>query len=148
MRVTCDQSSNRLPEALGQHLGFRLAKANQELQVRVETATSQFEITPRHFGLLLLLSEDGAMHQTAIAQGLRLDRTTVTYLVDDLEARGWVERGRDPNDRRAHAVHVTPSGETLLAELRPRAQTAEVEFLAPLSTQECDQLKALLARLI
>lgn len=137
-----------MPKALGQHLGFRLAKAHQELHLRLEQAIAQWQITPREFGLLLLLNDDGAMHQTAIAENLRLDRTTVTYLVDALEARDWIKRDRDPNDRRAHAVRITPAGKQALAELRPRAQAAEQEFMAALSIPECEQLRALLARLI
>lgn len=125
-----------------------LAKADQELQGRIEQVIAHLELVPRHFGVLVLLSESGALRQKTIAADLRLDRTTVTYLVDDLEARGWLERGCDPDDRRAHAVHLTPAGEDALADLRPRMRSAEGDFLAPLSTQECDQLRALLNRLI
>jgi DNA-binding MarR family transcriptional regulator len=41
---------------------------------------------------------------------LRIDRTTMVALLDDLEAKGYVARQRHPHDRRAFLVHPTDSG--------------------------------------
>lgn len=137
-----------LPPELCNHLGFVMAKAFQELHARYERETHSYGIVPRHLGVLLLTTRRGAMRQSEIADALRLDRTTVTYLVDDLETRGWVQRAPDPDDRRAHAVSVTQDGEKVLEELRPHVQAAEQGFLHPLSETEQNQLRALLARLV
>lgn len=137
-----------LPPELCTHLGFVLSKAYQELHARFDAETGSYGIVPRHLGVLLLVTRRGALRQSEIADALRLDRTTVTYLVDDLEARGWVERGRDPEDRRAHAVSATAEGERVLEELRPHVEAAERAFLEPLSAAESNQLRSLLARLV
>src|SRR5204862_8339718 len=39
--------------------------------------------------------------QLALAQHLGVDRTVMTYLIDDLEAAKLIERRPDPTDRRA-----------------------------------------------
>lgn len=137
-----------LPPELCNHLGFVMAKAFQELSARYARHTEGYGIAPRHLGVLLLTTRRGAMRQSEIADALRLDRTTVTYLVDDLETRGWVQRAPDPGDRRAHAVSATADGERVLEELRPVLQAAEAGFLNTLSANEQAQLRALLARLV
>lgn len=125
-----------------------MAKAFQELHVRYERQTEDYGIAPRHLGVLLMTTRRGAMRQSEIADALRLDRTTVTYLVDDLETRGWVQRATDPDDRRAHAVSATADGERVLEELRPLVQAAEQSFLKALSESEQADLRALLVRLV
>ena len=48
--------------------------------------------------------------QLALAQHLGIDRTVMTYLLDDLEAAGLIERRPDPADRRARRVVATRTG--------------------------------------
>jgi DNA-binding MarR family transcriptional regulator len=70
--------------------------------------------------------------QLALAQHLGIDRTVMTYLLDDLEAAGLIERRPDPADRRARRVVATEKGTTLLVELDQRLRAAEAHLLAPL----------------
>jgi DNA-binding MarR family transcriptional regulator len=56
----------------------------------------------------------------------------MTYLLDDLESAGLIERHPDPADRRARQVVATPLGIELLADLDDRLRSAEAHLLAPL----------------
>jgi DNA-binding MarR family transcriptional regulator len=56
--------------------------------------------------------------QLALALHLGVDRTVMTYLLDDLEAAGLIERRPDPADRRARQVVATRQGTKLLAASR------------------------------
>ena len=67
--------------------------------------------------------------------------------IDELEARGLVERRRNPQDRRAHALYITDEGRRTLKQGRKVARRAQEELLAPLSPQERRQLHELLLRL-
>jgi hypothetical protein len=69
----------------------------------------------------------------------------VVALVDDLE-RGLAERRRDPVDRRAYALYLTPPGRELLAELERAADEDEAELLTALDGSERSQLISLLQR--
>jgi hypothetical protein len=70
----------------------------------------------------------------------------VVALVDDLERRGLAERRRDPVDRRAYALYLTPPGRELLAELERAADEDEAELLTALDGSERSQLISLLQR--
>ena len=147
------RSADPLPEVrqplapeLCEHVGFMLGKARQELVFRIEELTAP--LTVKHFGSMVVLSRRGAMRQTELADALRLDRTTMMNIVDELEAAGYARRGADPDDRRAHAVKVTAKGKQWLDKLRPVAENIESAFLAPLTASEQETLRQLLLRLV
>ena len=71
----------------------------------------------------------------------------MTYLLDDLEAAGLVERRPDPTDRRARRVAPTPDGLALLCEVKATLRDVEDALLAPLDDQERVVLRGLLRRL-
>jgi DNA-binding MarR family transcriptional regulator len=137
-----------LPPELCQHLGFMLAKAHQEIFDRMSRVTAPTGLTPKHFGILVLLHRRGAMRQTDVADAVRVDRTTVMNLIDELEGAGFVKRGADPSDRRANAVKVTAKGTQWLEKLKPLAEEVERHFLEPLSAPEQHTLRELLIRLV
>jgi DNA-binding MarR family transcriptional regulator len=85
--------------------------------------------------------------QLALAQHLGVDRTAMTYLIDDLEAGGLVERRPDPADRRARRVALTDAGHARLRELRADLRRAEDRLLEPLHDEERTVLRTLLQRL-
>jgi DNA-binding MarR family transcriptional regulator len=84
-------------------------------------------------------------NQATIAQRLGIDRTVMTYLVDDLEKAGMVERRPDPADRRARQVVRTPVGEAELATASERIRAVEAAVLAGLSDDDAAVFRRLLA---
>jgi DNA-binding MarR family transcriptional regulator len=57
--------------------------------------------------------------QREISDHLGLDASDVVGVLDILEAAHMVQRQRDPNDRRRHAVVLTERGETAAATSPP-----------------------------
>jgi DNA-binding MarR family transcriptional regulator len=78
----------------------------------------------------------------ALAQHLGVDRTVMTYLLDDLEAAGLIERRPDPADRRARQIVATRQGNELLTTLNDRLRSAEAHLLAPLGAETRDTFRA------
>ena len=70
-------------------------------------------INRMHFGVLLTLQH----HQFTLSELSKLfslDPSTLVPVVDALERKGLVERGRDPKDRRRIPLHLTERGIHLL----------------------------------
>ena len=84
--------------------------------------------------------------QQALSNALGIHRSAVVALVDDLEHRGLAERRRDPVDRRAYTLYLTPAGRDLLADLERVADEREAELLSALDASERSQLISLLQR--
>jgi DNA-binding MarR family transcriptional regulator len=97
---------------------------------------------PRGYQVLSAAARGTVVSQLALAQQLGVDRTVMTYLLDDLEAGGWIQRIPDPADRRARRVVATKRGTELLVTLDHRLQAAEAHLLAPLDDQARQAFRA------
>jgi DNA-binding MarR family transcriptional regulator len=92
------------------------------------------------------LRDNDSCLQAGLAQMLMLDSNNCVLLLNDLDEHGYVERRRDPADRRRHIVEITPSGTAALAEGERRLEELEEEVLGNLSGAERRQLRDLLAK--
>ncbi|MEO3868744.1 MarR family winged helix-turn-helix transcriptional regulator [Nonomuraea sp. B12E4] len=70
--------------------------------------------------------------QSALAAFLGIDRTVMTYLIDDLVEAELVERRQSTVDRRARKIVVTPAGRRALAALERQVGEAEDALLGAL----------------
>ncbi|WP_156464667.1 MarR family winged helix-turn-helix transcriptional regulator [Aeromicrobium sp. Root495] len=113
---------------------------------RAREAVADVPGGPRGFQVLQLSQEQACTNQAGMAAALRLDRTVMTYLVDDLEKAGLIERQPDPADRRARRVVITESGRAALASARVAIREVERETISALDDAEAAQLRALLTK--
>ena len=84
--------------------------------------------------------------QLVLAAKVGVDRTVLTYLLDDLESRGLLTRRPNPRDRRARQVVLTPEGESRLAGIRERMAEEEDHLLSVLPPADALRLRSLLTQ--
>ena len=101
---------------------------------------------PRGYLVLVALAHGEPPTQLALARAVSLDRTVMTYLLDDLEAQQLVTRRPDPRDRRARLVLITDIGRSRLRLVRQSLAAAEARLLADLDGQDAETLRSLLSR--
>jgi DNA-binding MarR family transcriptional regulator len=101
---------------------------------------------PRGYQLPASAVQDPAANHGALAQKLGIDRTVLTYLIDDLEGVGLVERRPDPADRRSRRVVATDKGRAVLARRQEALRHAEQHLLGILG-QDGPMFRSLLQRL-
>jgi DNA-binding MarR family transcriptional regulator len=133
---------------LGEHAAHLLARAHFAARDLANQTLAPFGLEIRHFVALLVIADEGPMSQQALAGIVSCDRTTMVALMDELESPGYVERRRNPEDRRAYALEITSAGRELLSRASRAIATMEREFFAPLSESEEQELKRLLTLLI
>lgn len=92
-----------------------------------------------------LRANDSCLQQ-GLGQMLMLDPNNCVLLLNDLDKHGYVERKRDPSDRRRHLVEITPAGLRALEEAEAKLEALEGEVLVNLSAAERGQLHDLLAK--
>ena len=81
-----------------------------------------------------------------MADGVGVDDTTATRLVDRLEAMGVAERRSEPGDRRATTVGLTEAGEELVAGIAAQRQLFFCDVLAALEPDERAELVRLTSK--
>jgi DNA-binding MarR family transcriptional regulator len=95
---------------------------------------------------LQLLLEDGS-RMSELAERIGVAESTVTRLVDRLEAAGLVERRISPPDRRCVVAELTPAGRKLAVELDESRRQFLAELLAMLPAGDRRELVRLFAKL-
>ena len=84
-------------------------------------------LTQVQWRALALLSRNQGINQAGLAELLEVRPMTLARLVDRLEAAGWVERRRDPNDRRAVRLYLTGQAGPLIKQMEAcMAQTRKL----------------------
>jgi DNA-binding HxlR family transcriptional regulator len=78
----------------------------------------------------------GEQSQSDLAEALRVDRTNLVGLLNDLETADLIERRRSPQDRRRHTVSLTPAGTRRLAEVQNALAAAEQRVLSALDAEQ------------
>jgi DNA-binding MarR family transcriptional regulator len=98
----------------------------------------------KQFGTLCYIRDRGAVLQQDLGEALYMDPNNLVLLLNELEASGWIERRRDPDDRRRHIVGVTAAGERAIERAERSMESVEDEVLAGLTPKEREQLHRLL----
>ena len=105
-----------------------------------------FGITTSQARVFQRISPEGS-RQVDLAAATQLTKQSVGFLVDQLEASGYVERLPDPGDARARLVRITPRGAELVrvgARCVAEVEEAWTDLLGP---DDLAQLRRTLARL-
>jgi DNA-binding MarR family transcriptional regulator len=100
----------------------------------------------RQFWLLSFLADRESVGQHEVGEAFMLDANNVVLLLNEVEARGWVERRRDPEDRRRHVVFVTEEGREALARSEQARAAIEDDVLSLLDADERATLRSLLTK--
>ncbi|TQM37588.1 MarR family winged helix-turn-helix transcriptional regulator [Pseudonocardia cypriaca] len=134
------------PSNVESDLGWVLGTITRSYLRIAAQAVADLPGGPRGYQVLTSAARGDAGTQLAMAQHLGVDRTVMTYLLDDLEKAGLVERKPDPADRRARRVVLTEAGTARLCDVERRLRRVEEHVLGPLDPAERDTLRALLQR--
>ncbi len=127
-------------------LGWALGLLFRRYQQTAGQALGEVPGGPRGYQVLTLASQLGPRRQLSLAQELSIDRTVMTYLLDDLEAAALVERRADPADRRARLIAVTDAGESTIDRVKECLVSAEDLLLGALSESERVAFRSMLLR--
>jgi DNA-binding MarR family transcriptional regulator len=128
--------------ALADDLGWGLGMILRAYATAAHRAVADLPGGPRGYQVLSAAAQGAVGSQLALAQHLGVDRTVMTYLLDDLEAARLIERRPDPADRRARRIVATQLGTELLATLNDRLRAAEAHLLAPLDSEIRETFRA------
>ena len=124
-----------------------IMRVQQILQAGVDEALKPHGLTFARFEALVLLSfsQRGSLPMRMMGERLQLHPTSITNIVDRLEADGLAKRLPQPSDRRTTLVQLTDAGRERLAAATEAVTSIEFGFLG-LDATELDQLSGLLTK--
>jgi MarR family transcriptional regulator, lower aerobic nicotinate degradation pathway regulator len=143
---SAEATAQRLPESLTYWPGYLLAFIAERATDRFERELAPEGIRSRHASVLVVIDAEGPMSQRELGRRLRIDKSPMVGVVDDLERLGLAERRRDSSDRRVQAIHLTPKGRVALERVMQLAEIENARTFGVLDEDERAQLHDLLLR--
>ena len=133
---------NRAVKESLRDLGTQLSQLNTSVGSRLDLKATDL-------ACLDLISRYGPISPSALAKRAGLHPATMTGVLDRLERGGWIERGRDPSDRRGVVVQVARGRGAEILRLYlvdSGMNTAMDEILAGYDDEELELLIGFLRR--
>lgn len=125
-----------------------LRRVARQLSRRYEDALKPVDLTAGQFSILAALLREKPAPLTGVAEGLGMDRTTLTRNLRPLERRGLVSSMPCPDDHRVRALSLTPKGRGVLEQALPLWQAAQAEAQRKLEDSSWDDVRDRLDRLV
>ncbi|WP_267211290.1 MarR family winged helix-turn-helix transcriptional regulator [Chelatococcus asaccharovorans] len=125
---------------------FLLAQVGAHAAKLFAERMSEIDLTPAHAGIFRILSTSPGLTQKELAEALGTLPNRIVGMVDELEAKGLIERRVQEQDRRRHALHITEQGQAKMKALGETARRHQATLLAALSEEERAALTATLQR--
>jgi DNA-binding MarR family transcriptional regulator len=138
---------DRPPPALANYSGFLLNWVAARSRSRFAAGLAAEGLHLREFATLNIVAARPGLTQHDLAAAAEIDTSTLVATLDALERRGLAERRLLPEDRRKHAIHLTPEGEAALRRGRALAARLGDELFGALNAGERRHFEALLRKL-
>ncbi len=126
------------------NLGFLLGDVARLTRTSFDRRVMALGLTRSQWWLLTCIYRDQGLAQSELADVLEIGKVALGNLVDRLEAKGWVERKADPQDRRTKRIFLTAAAQPIIDSMRAPAQDLYEMLVAGLSKQQRESLVDLL----
>lgn len=133
------QGNKRDTAALNAYIN--LVRASETVLARAGEDLAAKGLTLAQFGALEALFHLGPMHQHELSEKLLRTGGNVTYVINNLERRGWVKRERVKADQRQIVVRLTTGGRELMRRILPGHVAAIVREFSRLTLDEQETLR-------
>jgi DNA-binding MarR family transcriptional regulator len=145
---TTDRGTAYFPRLTAERLDIALCRASAAVARAADVRAAEEGIGVGQHLVLQMLDVVGPSSQQTLSEELRIDRSVMVGVCDDLEEAGHVRRERNPRDRRSYAVTITDSGRRRLAEAQASIPAFLDDTFHALTPAERTQLSAILAKLL
>lgn len=128
------------------YIGYSITDVGRLMRTVFERRVRAVGLTRSQWMVVTRVYRRPGLSQSAIADILEIEKAPAGRLIERMEAKGWLERRDDANDRRINRLHLTAEGERLHAAIWPVAEATVDEALGELSADERRRLTRLMAR--
>lgn len=144
------------PEAIGEPdtlgaldgiVGFHIRLAHNAVYRHFTETFTDLNLTQKQVSVLWLIEDSHDIAQADLGRRLQIDRATIMAIVNRLERRGFITRGRSASDGRRQTLTLTREGAAALARARVAIADHEQWLKARFSKTEVTALIDMLKRI-
>jgi DNA-binding MarR family transcriptional regulator len=138
-----DEDIGEIQDILGFHIRLAYGAVYRHF---METFTD-LDLTQKQTSVLWLVDDHPDIAQTDLAHRLRMDRATTMAIVNRLQERKFIVRGKSLTDKRKQTLNLLPAGQKMLSVAKEAIRTHETWLKARFTDKEVAQLIEMLARI-
>jgi len=131
-----------------QSVGYLARYAHRAFAKALAGELTPHDILGAQWSVLRVLWEQEGLSQVDLAERMRVEKASLTSVLDAMERRKLIVRRRNSEDRRKVNINLTAHGRSLKAQLLPYGVSINRKATRGMSAGEIDQLRGLLARVI
>lgn len=132
---------------LSEIVGFHIRLAHGAVYRHFMETFAGLDLTQKQVAVLWLVDDDPGIAQTDLAQRLQMDRATVMAIVNRLQGRGYLVRGKSAGDKRRQTLSLTPPGQEALLAARNAIVDHENWLKSRFTRKEVERLVEMLSRI-
>jgi DNA-binding MarR family transcriptional regulator len=129
-------------------VGYLIKRVRMAMSSAIDRELVGHEISHDQLGILLLINTGRGATAAELSREMSCDTSSMTRMIDRLEAKGFVKRSRSEDDRRIVFIVLTPSGKSLADQLPDLIVRVMNRHMAGFSRAEVELLKSLLRRML
>jgi DNA-binding MarR family transcriptional regulator len=112
-----------------------------------EDSLKHLGMTWPQFGALVQLMRGDGITQRELSERLEADATTTMVVCDSLQRKGWLNRVKDPSDRRVNRLKLTDAGRNVFGEAYPLMLSGYRLFTEGITPEQIEQVTPILGEL-
>lgn len=132
---------------IGNIVGFHIRLAHGAVYRHFTETFQHVDLTQKQVSVLWLVDDHDDIAQTDLAKRMRMDRATTMAIVNRLQARGYLVRGKSKTDGRKQTLNLTEAGKAALIEAKAAILEHEAWLKGRFTEQEVAQLVEMLSRI-
>lgn len=123
-----------------------LLKSSSSVQDVIKKDMIKYGVNPTEFSVLELLYSKGDQPIQYIGKKILLASSSITYVVDKLEKKGFIQRCPSATDRRVTNISISEKGRAFMQEAFPKHEGSISNLFNVLSEDEMITLTELLKK--
>jgi DNA-binding MarR family transcriptional regulator len=128
-------------------VGFHIRLAHGAVYRHFTETFEDIDLTQKQVSVLWLVADHPDIAQTDLAARMRMDRATTMAIVNRLEARGYLVRGKSETDGRKQTLNLTNAGQAALVTAKEAIGQHEEWLKSRFTDKEVERLIELLTRI-
>jgi DNA-binding MarR family transcriptional regulator len=129
------------------YIGYNLKRALSLVQADLAQVLGGLDLRAVSFSALSIVVRNPGINQTQLAEALKIERSNLVQLIDELSARALLARTPVPGDRRRYALMPTKAGKILCARAEAAVAAHEARVFSMLDAGEKQALLAILCKI-
>lgn len=138
-------SLNRVDTSLKVFIGLR--RTNDMLDKLIHKDIKSYGLNVTEFAVLEVLYNRGEHTIQRIKERILIASSSTTYVVTNLEKKGYIQRRQDTKDKRVSYASLTDKGRAFMDEIFPNHANAIASVFSDLSEDELQSLQKVLKRI-